>query len=1351
MSKKSTKALASAALMSLVLTTALSASPVKAASATISRTSGADRYATAAQVAKSNWTTTDNVVLVSGEGYADSVSASALAKKLDAPILLTTSDTLSSDAESAIEQLKPKNIYVIGGTASISQSIRDNLKSSYNLVELGGSNRYETNIAVAKELVTLGVSPSDVLVVGGEGFSDALSVAPVAAAKGEILLLANNNEDSIQSVIDFIKDNSSTVTVVGTKNVINDAIYNALGGSTRVDGGSDRFATNLNVLSAFQDSLKNDKLYVANASPATPDNLYADALVASALAGKYTAPLVLVDGDNSTATDDAENYISGVYKSNASVNVNVIGGTGVISDDIYSEISKAIGITPVGPTNPTVNSVSAVDLNQIKVVFNQEVDEDTAEDVTNYKIDGSTLNDNGTIDNTATANDDSAVATLQDDNKTVLITLAKARKQSDDVDVTVKKGVLSADKSDTIPEFTQNVTFSDTTAPTITSVQARGNNKLTVQFSEPINFASTNVSQIASKFKINDKNISGFGLDTSSKNSSGDLLSKIDDYVCDDSGHVWSDKVEFYFTEELPPGNNTLKVSDGDSLTDGGKLCDSAGFPFQEATQDFNVDTLSSTPEVSSITANDDGKVYINFDRPMDAKTATNRSYFAINGDDNTIPSGAVIELKNNDTQVKISGVSGLLNKNSNTIYIKDNVKDAYGNYIPNDTRLSFDLTEDTTKPSVSSVEALDDDTIRVRFNKDVDVNYAANVSNYKIQDNDGTDITNDSECGVDDITVPGGSTTTANVFDINMKDKLVDSQYTITIKNIQDTASTPNVMDDYSTTFDGSGDVNAKVTGVYAVTGDNCRKITLVFNKEMDSSTLNDTDNYQYLNKSGDTKTLPSSSEITPSSDNKSVTIELPDSYTYYDTAGNYNSSIDSEDNQLTKLYATGVKDSNGNTLEVGSYGDVITPAGTGATMKANSLKVYYEDSNDATSDLKADVSFTLPIDSDTLNNGQDFRLNGIKPDSATTDGSKITLIFNNNDTDKSDPDTNVNKIKAVGENAQLTIVGNNNDGDIAVQDVTGATIPTTLSTVTDHQAALTPYYYNAAPKTIVSKTDGYATNWTAVASATAPEVDAQFDTPIEPSSVKPSDFTFAIGGTTLTPTATSIKNGNTVVFTFDPTDSVGSKTVNDYFKNGSTITLTPKSTNKISTLKDKNDSYAYYTASDDDNKGIKIVISGSTTPTAPTATVESVTAAPAPGSTIVVASLQSGLDPTKYTVTVNGTELTYNATAGKFAGVVAKSYSTVSAAQADIAVTEKQASTLPTATVESVSQAPAPGSTIVVATLPSGVDPTQYTITVDGTELPYNATAGKFAGVVAKTYSTVADAQADVQVAAK
>ncbi|MHC6180288.1 cell wall-binding repeat-containing protein [Clostridium sp. JNZ X4-2] len=336
MNNRENKAIVSTTLTALVLTIALSAGPVKAAQWKITRVSGATRYATASQVATTNWASgSDNVVLVSGEDYADAVSASALAKKLDAPILLTTPDTLSADAQAALTTLKPNNIYVIGGTASISQGIRDGLKADYTLTELGGATRYETNAAVADELVKLGVDPSNVMVVGGQGFSDALSVAPVAAAKGQILLLANNDQAATKPVINFVKANKSKVTVVGTSNVINDTIYNVLGATTRVSGGNSRFDTNLKVLAAFKDSLKTDKLYIANASAADPDNLYADALVASAVAGKYSSPLVLVDKDasiallTSNATDNAINYIKNNVTSNTEL--ELIGGTGVVS------------------------------------------------------------------------------------------------------------------------------------------------------------------------------------------------------------------------------------------------------------------------------------------------------------------------------------------------------------------------------------------------------------------------------------------------------------------------------------------------------------------------------------------------------------------------------------------------------------------------------------------------------------------------------------------------------------------------------------------------------------------------------------------------------------------------------------------------------------------------------------------------------------------------------------------------------------------------------------------------------------------------------------------------------------
>ncbi|WP_279230817.1 cell wall-binding repeat-containing protein [Clostridium sp. AWRP] len=184
----------------------------------------------------------------------------------------------------------------------------------------------------------------NVVLVSGEGYADALSVAPVAAAKGQILLLANNDQDSVQSVINFAKDNNSKVTIVGTSNVISDTIKSAFGSdAVRVNGGSNRFNTNLAVLKTFKSDFKNDKLYVANASAVIPDNLYADALVASTLAGKYSAPLVLVDKDNSPATDNAIYYIR--YTVFKNTHAQIIGGTGVIPDSIYDSIELIV--TPV--------------------------------------------------------------------------------------------------------------------------------------------------------------------------------------------------------------------------------------------------------------------------------------------------------------------------------------------------------------------------------------------------------------------------------------------------------------------------------------------------------------------------------------------------------------------------------------------------------------------------------------------------------------------------------------------------------------------------------------------------------------------------------------------------------------------------------------------------------------------------------------------------------------------------------------------------------------------------------------------------------------------------------------------
>ncbi|MCH4199696.1 MAG: cell wall-binding repeat-containing protein [Clostridium tyrobutyricum] len=1172
MNKKGTKALASATLMSLVLTTALATGNVKAAAnGQATRVGGTDRYETAAKVATTNFTTSDNVVLVSGEGYADSVSASVLAKKLDAPIVLTGSKTLDANAKSAIETLKAKNVYIIGGTGSISQDIEDGLKSDYTVTRLGGQDRYATNLAIANKLVDLGVSKSNIIAVAGTGFADALSVAPVAAADNEILLLTKNDTDAMKATADFAKD--SNVTVVGTTNVVNGDIYNQLNADKRIDGGADRFATNINVLKAFDNDLKADKLYVANATQANPDNLYADALVASAIAGKYSAPLVLVDKDGSTGTTNAINYIG--TKATKDTDLQVVGGTGVISDATVQSIEDAVKDKD---TDPEVSSITANGLNQIKVVFNQEVDEDTAKDVTNYKVDGSSLKDDG-----------SSYASLQDDNKTVLITLGDSRKQYDKVDVTVKKGILTADKSKTVPEFTQNVTFSDTTVPTLDSVEARGNNKLTVKFSEPVNLgkigsatiddgdlkvlSNTNFSNFLSKFKIDGQNITGFGLDSD--------LTLAKNAVESTEGDVYADEVDFYFNSSLTNGNKTLKISDGDKDA---ALSDAAGFTFQETSQDFNIDTLTTTPQITSVTGDDSGKVYINFDRAMDSKSAIDTSNYSVNDESSNVTNA---KLENNDTQVKLT-VSGL-NKGSNKVNIKNTVKDAYGNKVADDTYKSFDLTEDTTKPTVNSVATLDDTTIRVKFSKDVNVTYATSTSNYKLKDNSGNDITNTSK-GITSITVPGGATDTASVFDIHVGDKLTDSQYALTIKNIQDTASTPNVMDDYTTTFAGSDSV-APVADDDAIALENTndstnpyRKVVVTFNKAMDASSLTNTSNYKFKNASGDTKALPSGTTISTSSDNKSATIEFPSAYGTYGTDGQTYSK--SGDNLITDIAVIGVKDANGNALDVSQVLPVTTVSATPVTnVKANSIKVYYDGDN-----LKVNLAFDKSIDNLDYT---DFTLNEATPDSGykNSDGT-ITLVYN-------DGGTKIAQVKRAGINAKLNIGASSN-----TKDVTGRS----LVAVADADN-IVPYYYQAAPKTLVTKSvvDGvtYATNWNA--DADAKKVTVQFDTPIEQSSVKPGDFTFVVDGTTLNAKTATVgtivgTNDNTVTFDFKNGNNTSADLAK--FVAGASVKITPNSSNKISTLEDKNDSYAYYVPSNNDLKSYTVT-ANSTFATGVTSTV--------------------------------------------------------------------------------------------------------------------------------------------------
>jgi hypothetical protein len=163
-------------------------------------------------------------------------------------------------------------------------------------------------------------------------FPDVLSVAPVATAEQEILLLANNGDAAANVVTNtFVKNNKSAVTIVGTKALVSDSELTALGAS-RLNGGINRFATNLIVNKFFGAALNKDIIYVAIGTN------FPDALVGSAAAGITKSQLILIDTETSSTTT-AIAYIKAIAPKTA---VKIIGGEGVITPTTLNDINVAV-------------------------------------------------------------------------------------------------------------------------------------------------------------------------------------------------------------------------------------------------------------------------------------------------------------------------------------------------------------------------------------------------------------------------------------------------------------------------------------------------------------------------------------------------------------------------------------------------------------------------------------------------------------------------------------------------------------------------------------------------------------------------------------------------------------------------------------------------------------------------------------------------------------------------------------------------------------------------------------------------------------------------------------------------
>lgn len=288
------------------------------------RIKGIDRYETSVEVSK-QWPSSEYLVLASGEGFADALSAAPLARTYGAPILLTNPSTLMPNTEAEISRLGVKEIFIIGGTASVSKGIENKLGAKgIKITRLSGNDRYETSLAVADYIGTAG----EVFVVSGANFPDALSIASYAADSQIPILLTEGNELS-KTVEEFISVYEVNKTyLIGGTGVISESVANKLPNVERI-GGIDRYETNIKVLERFP-------FYYGLTMIASGQG-FADALSGSALAGLFGSPIILMDEGMANNTDiihriaDLKPYIKMKY---------VIGGEAVVPPSVVDKVFK---------------------------------------------------------------------------------------------------------------------------------------------------------------------------------------------------------------------------------------------------------------------------------------------------------------------------------------------------------------------------------------------------------------------------------------------------------------------------------------------------------------------------------------------------------------------------------------------------------------------------------------------------------------------------------------------------------------------------------------------------------------------------------------------------------------------------------------------------------------------------------------------------------------------------------------------------------------------------------------------------------------------------------------------------
>jgi Big-like domain-containing protein len=365
--------------------------------------------------------------------------------------------------------------------------------------------------------------------------------------------------------------------------------------------------------------------------------------------------------------------------------VMTFNALGTTMNDSEVTLAESLGVEMPEPevTEATeVENVYADNLKEIVVVFDGQVEKDSAELVGNYSL------DKGEVDK----------AVLNEDKTMVVLTVDDSMKNQKERELTVRNI-----KTEDGALKTQTIKFTpvDRAIPEVKMVEGLGDKAVKITFTEPVKGSTVK----ASNFKIDGSSFVG-------------NIDKDDTNV-----------VILKLYRKLSEGTHTVEIKG---------IEDFAGYLMVTTERDFEAKEDNEAPAVKSVDATLE-YVTVTFTEPVQDSSVRggSKAYWKATESTSVKNNSKVNPERISADTYKFDFTDKALPGYSVYLYL-EGVKDYSDNVIDKDAPVLVNAVIDQTRPEVLNVKVNDDnDEIEVKFSKDISTKSAEDRDNYELEDED--------------------------------------------------------------------------------------------------------------------------------------------------------------------------------------------------------------------------------------------------------------------------------------------------------------------------------------------------------------------------------------------------------------------------------------------------------------------------------------------------------------------------------------------------------------------------------------------------------------------------------------